>query len=111
MEVCFTRSARGALVVYAAFPQETALSRFQSAVSSLLYFVNRFILCYELGINAITGGKRDEKPPNGLQDYLVGGPGKQPWLDGIATEPGVVRQVCRIVRPFPQRFSLCSLSR
>ncbi|KAF7341974.1 Ubiquitin-like domain-containing protein [Mycena venus] len=44
------------------------------------------------GINAITGGKRDEKPPNGLQDYLVGGPGKQPWLDGIATEPGVVRQ-------------------
>ncbi|KAJ7248601.1 hypothetical protein B0H12DRAFT_1324659 [Mycena haematopus] len=42
------------------------------------------------GINAITGSKRDEKPPNGLQDYLVGG--KQPWLDGIATEPGVVRQ-------------------
>ncbi|KAJ6481681.1 hypothetical protein C8R45DRAFT_309655 [Mycena sanguinolenta] len=42
------------------------------------------------GINAITGGKRDEKPPDGLQDYVVGG--KQPWLDGIATEPGVVRQ-------------------
>ncbi|KAF8208336.1 hypothetical protein K438DRAFT_1813838 [Mycena galopus ATCC 62051] len=42
------------------------------------------------GINAITGSKRDEEPPNGLQDYVVGG--KQPWLDGIATEPGVVRQ-------------------
>ncbi|KAJ7845700.1 hypothetical protein B0H14DRAFT_2584529 [Mycena olivaceomarginata] len=42
------------------------------------------------GINAITGGKRDEKPPNGLQDYVVGG--KQPWLDGIVTEPGVVQQ-------------------
>ncbi|KAK7001049.1 hypothetical protein R3P38DRAFT_3052767 [Favolaschia claudopus] len=42
------------------------------------------------GINAITGTKRDEKPPNNLQDYVVGG--KQPWLDGIATEPGVVRQ-------------------
>ncbi|KAF7366533.1 hypothetical protein MSAN_00910600 [Mycena sanguinolenta] len=42
------------------------------------------------GINAITGGKRDEKPPDGLQDYVVGG--NQPWLDGIATEPGVVRQ-------------------
>ncbi|KAH8797989.1 hypothetical protein DL96DRAFT_1688225 [Flagelloscypha sp. PMI_526] len=39
------------------------------------------------GINAITGSKQDEDPPNGLQDYLVGG--KQPWLDGIATEPGV----------------------
>ncbi|KAJ7716545.1 hypothetical protein B0H16DRAFT_1801340 [Mycena metata] len=44
------------------------------------------------GINAITGGKRDKKPPNGVQDYVVGGPGNQPWLDGIATEPGVVRQ-------------------
>ncbi|KAJ6588471.1 hypothetical protein B0H19DRAFT_1248127 [Mycena capillaripes] len=42
------------------------------------------------GINAITGGKRDEKPPNGMQDYVVGG--KQPWLDGVATAPGVVRQ-------------------
>ncbi|KAF7366578.1 Integral membrane protein [Mycena sanguinolenta] len=50
----------------------------------------RFVLYCVLGINAITGGKRDEKPPNGLQDYVVGG--KQPWLDGIATEPGVVRQ-------------------
>ncbi|KAJ6588408.1 hypothetical protein B0H19DRAFT_1248071 [Mycena capillaripes] len=42
------------------------------------------------GINAITGGKCDEKPPNGAQDYVVGG--RQIWLDGIATEPGVVRQ-------------------
>ncbi|KAJ7846371.1 hypothetical protein B0H14DRAFT_3454455 [Mycena olivaceomarginata] len=43
------------------------------------------------GINAITGDKRDEHSPNGLQDYVVGG--KQPWLDGIVnTEPGVVRQ-------------------
>ncbi|KAJ7808031.1 hypothetical protein B0H14DRAFT_3482749 [Mycena olivaceomarginata] len=45
----------------------------------------------DIGINAITGGKRDEKPPNGLQDYVVGG--KQPWLDGIVTEPGVVQQL------------------
>ncbi|KAK7038015.1 ubiquitin-like domain-containing protein [Favolaschia claudopus] len=42
------------------------------------------------GINAITGGKRNNPPPKGGQDYVVGG--KQPWLDGIATEPGVVRQ-------------------
>jgi len=42
------------------------------------------------GINAITGGIRDETPPNGLQDYLVGG--MQPWIDGIVTESGVVRQ-------------------
>ncbi|KAJ7756989.1 hypothetical protein B0H16DRAFT_1721456 [Mycena metata] len=43
------------------------------------------------GINAITGGKRDEKPPHGVQDYVVGGL-KQLWVDGIATKPGVVRQ-------------------
>ncbi|KAE9394937.1 hypothetical protein BT96DRAFT_1022230 [Gymnopus androsaceus JB14] len=43
------------------------------------------------GINAITGGKQDEEPlVKGQQDYVVGG--RQPWLDGIATEPGVVRQ-------------------
>ncbi|KAH8818836.1 hypothetical protein DL96DRAFT_1560353 [Flagelloscypha sp. PMI_526] len=43
------------------------------------------------GINAITGGKQNEVAPKGVQDYLVGE--KQPWIDGIATEPGVVRQV------------------
>ncbi|KAH8823682.1 hypothetical protein DL96DRAFT_1615217 [Flagelloscypha sp. PMI_526] len=42
------------------------------------------------GINAITGGKQDTDPPKGVQDYVVGG--RQPWLDGIATEPGIVRQ-------------------
>ncbi|KAJ7757011.1 hypothetical protein B0H16DRAFT_1314658, partial [Mycena metata] len=42
------------------------------------------------GINAITGQKHDEAPRNGTQDYILGA--KQPWLDGIATEPGVVRQ-------------------
>lgn len=40
------------------------------------------------GINAITGlGKNDENAP--VQDYLCT---KQPWLDGVAYEPGVVRQ-------------------
>ncbi|KAH8802007.1 hypothetical protein DL96DRAFT_1687193 [Flagelloscypha sp. PMI_526] len=42
------------------------------------------------GINAITGTKQAGEPPKGVQDYVVGG--KQPWLDGISTEPGVVRQ-------------------
>ncbi|KAH8818840.1 hypothetical protein DL96DRAFT_1431116, partial [Flagelloscypha sp. PMI_526] len=42
------------------------------------------------GINAITGGKQNEEAPKGMQDYVVGG--RQPWIDGIATEPGVVRQ-------------------
>ncbi|KAH8818838.1 hypothetical protein DL96DRAFT_1427993, partial [Flagelloscypha sp. PMI_526] len=42
------------------------------------------------GINAITGGKQNEEAPMGVQDYVVGG--TQPWIDGIATEPGVVRQ-------------------
>ena len=43
------------------------------------------------GINAVSGAKQDEEPPRGVQDYIVGR--RQPWLDGIATEPGVVRQV------------------
>ena len=43
------------------------------------------------GINAISGAKQDEEPPKGVQDYVLGK--EQPWLDGIATEPGVVRQV------------------
>ncbi|KAH8818839.1 hypothetical protein DL96DRAFT_1504015 [Flagelloscypha sp. PMI_526] len=42
------------------------------------------------GINAITGGKQNEEGPHGVQDYVVGE--RQPWIDGIATEPGVVRQ-------------------
>ncbi|KAH8802024.1 hypothetical protein DL96DRAFT_1687204 [Flagelloscypha sp. PMI_526] len=42
------------------------------------------------GVNAITGYRQDEESPLGVQDYLVGG--KQPWLDGIATEPGIIRQ-------------------
>ena len=43
------------------------------------------------GTNAVSGAKQDEEPPKGVQDYVVGQ--QQPWLDGIATEPGVVRQV------------------
>ena len=40
------------------------------------------------GINAITGlAKNDEHAP--VQDYLCD---RQPWLDGVAYEPGVVRQ-------------------
>lgn len=46
------------------------------------------------GINAISGLPRtaqsSEVPPD-FQDYVVAG--QQPWLDGICTEPGVVRQV------------------
>ncbi|KAJ7602956.1 hypothetical protein DFH06DRAFT_1350776 [Mycena polygramma] len=41
------------------------------------------------GVNTITGGKRNEKPPNGAQDYVVGG--KQPWLDGIALSSDLLR--------------------
>ncbi|KAH8817860.1 hypothetical protein DL96DRAFT_1751790 [Flagelloscypha sp. PMI_526] len=42
------------------------------------------------GINVISGNKQDESPQIGVQDYIVGH--KQQWLDGFATEPGVVRQ-------------------
>jgi hypothetical protein len=45
-----------------------------------------------LGVNAITGIAKDlPTPPSQEQDYIVAG--LQPWLDGISTEPGVVRQV------------------
>ena len=74
--------------------QDPAQSRFQLEVSYMSYFAMVCFRCL-VGINAITGGKRDEKPPDGLQDYVVGG--KQPWLDGIATAPGVVRQVYILV--------------
>ncbi|KAH8810482.1 hypothetical protein DL96DRAFT_541780 [Flagelloscypha sp. PMI_526] len=54
------------------------------------------------GINAITGSKQDEAPPKGVQDYVVGG--KQPWLDGIATEPGVIRQF--VAMPLGQGYTI-----
>jgi hypothetical protein len=41
------------------------------------------------GINAVTGYPKNVEPPEGQQDYLCW---RQPWLDGIATEPGVVKQ-------------------
>ena len=45
------------------------------------------------GVNAITGVAKDgPTPPDVEQDYVV--VGLQPWLDGVVTEPGVVRQVC-----------------
>lgn len=40
-------------------------------------------------VNAITGLSKNIPAPDGQQDYLCS---KQPWLDGIATEPDVVRQ-------------------
>lgn len=40
-------------------------------------------------INAITGLPKTQPPPVDVQDYLCS---KQPWLDGIATKPGIVRQ-------------------
>ncbi|KIJ66163.1 hypothetical protein HYDPIDRAFT_27346 [Hydnomerulius pinastri MD-312] len=43
------------------------------------------------GVNAITGVANDSHtPPRNTQDYIVAG--TQPWLDGIMTETGVVRQ-------------------
>jgi hypothetical protein len=41
------------------------------------------------GINAITGLAVHQIAEPGQQDYLCK---RQPWLDGIAVEPGVVRQ-------------------
>lgn len=42
----------------------------------------------------------DKNPPTD-QDYVV--VGKQPWLDGVMTQEGVVRQVC-----FQLKFCLVS---
>lgn len=45
-----------------------------------------------IGINAITGKPRDKASPSAsTQDYLS--LPRQPWLDGICTASGVVRQV------------------
>lgn len=55
------------------------------------------ILSILLGINAISGIARDQDQKDldpDIQDYVI--PGKQPWIDGICTAPGIVRQV----RPF-----------
>ncbi|KDQ50850.1 hypothetical protein JAAARDRAFT_544555 [Jaapia argillacea MUCL 33604] len=42
-------------------------------------------------VNAISGIPKDKPtPPSGEQDYIVAG--LQPWLDGVMTEAGVVRQ-------------------
>ncbi|KIM86505.1 hypothetical protein PILCRDRAFT_328093 [Piloderma croceum F 1598] len=46
-------------------------------------------------VNIITGTPRNTNtPPSNEQDYIVAG--LQPWLDGIMTEPGVVRQFVAI---------------
>ena len=43
-------------------------------------------------VNAISGAAKDGPAPLSIdQDYVVAG--LQPWLDGIMTESGVVRQV------------------
>jgi len=43
------------------------------------------------GVNAISGIAKDLITPPGVdQDYIVAG--LQPWIDGVAVEPGVVRQ-------------------
>ena len=47
-----------------------------------------------LGVNALSGvSTRSMEPPKfgAEQDYVV--VGQQPWLDGIVSGPGVVRQV------------------
>lgn len=44
------------------------------------------------GINAISGkSKTSIEPPDVEQDYIVAG--LQPWLDGVMTDSGIVRQV------------------
>ena len=51
-------------------------------------------------MNALSGvSSQSIKPPNfgAEQDYVV--VGQQPWLDGIVSEQGVVRQVSKFL-PF-----------
>ena len=48
--------------------------------------------CRSSEVNSISGAAKDGPvPPSVDQDYVVAG--LQPWLDGIMTESGVVRQV------------------
>ena len=51
-----------------------------------------------LGVNALSGvSTRSIEPPKfgTEQDYVV--IGHQPWLDGIVSGPGVVRQVSKLL--------------
>ena len=51
-----------------------------------------------LGVNALSGvSTRSTEPPmfGTEQDYIVAG--HQPWLDGIVSGPGVVRQVSKFL--------------
>lgn len=53
-----------------------------------------------LGVNAITGkSSQTATPPTCEQDYVVAA--LQPWLDGIMTEAGIVRQVYSFLFPLP----------
>ena len=54
-----------------------------------------------LGVNALSGvSTRSIEPPKygTEQDYVV--VGQQPWLDGIVSGPGVVRQVSKFFSPY-----------
>ena len=65
-------------------------------------------------MNALSGvSTRSVEPPKfgAEQDYVV--VGKQSWLDGIVSGPGVVRQVCKFVHikgVFKQLNSLLRLN-
>ncbi|KAH7927431.1 hypothetical protein BV22DRAFT_1193589 [Leucogyrophana mollusca] len=55
------------------------------------------------GVNAVTGVANDTiTPPNHQQDYVVAG--LQPWLDGIMTSSGTVRQF--VAMPHGQNYTV-----
>jgi hypothetical protein len=56
------------------------------------------VLISILGVNALSGvSTRSIEPPKfgAEQDYVV--VGQQPWLDGIVSGPGIVRQVSKFL--------------
>jgi hypothetical protein len=54
----------------------------------------------------ITGVVKDSPtPPDVEQDYVVAG--LQPWIDGVMTDSGVVRQVCISASLVVKLMALC----
>lgn len=55
----------------------------------------------EIGVNVISGASASDTSPlqNGPQDYIIAG--CQPWIDGIVSGPGVVRQVSLALHTLP----------
>jgi hypothetical protein len=101
-EALYIEFAGGAAAVKVSAGGEFARSAFSERLANIF-----------IGVNVISGVPASDPSPlvHGVQDYIVAG--KQPWIDGIVTEQGIVRQVRRVIfsmlRQIHQALYYCSL--